>query len=108
MLPLYKKVVQGCTEKDIWYLLAVFFVFLSLFPILEMFERFLRSEDSGSNHISLLVFPWVCTKGKRKGRVAPAVIFSVGTLGLIFFLPFSAGHFQWKEWNSFLRTVLLW
>lgn len=38
MLPLYKKVVQGCTEKDIWYLLAVFFVFLSLFPILEMFS----------------------------------------------------------------------
>lgn len=85
MLPLYKKMIQGCTEKDIWYLLAIFFISFSVSASGNV-RRFLWSKNTCSNHISVLVFPLgYALKGQDRGRAVPAVFFSVGTLGLILF-----------------------
>ena len=85
MLPLYKKMIQGCTEKDIWYLLAIFFIFLSLFPLLEMFGVSFGVKIPAATIYPFWFFLGYALKGQDRGRAVPAVFFSVGTLGLILF-----------------------
>ena len=85
MLPLYKKIIQGCTEKDIWYLLAVLFIFLSLFPLLEMFGVSFGVKIPAATIYPFWFFLGYALKGQDRGRAVPAVFFSVGTLGLILF-----------------------
>lgn len=87
MLPLYKKMIQSCAEEEIWYLLAVFFGFVSLLPLLEMFNV-----SFGVKIPTATIYPFwfflgyaLRGKGTERGRAVPAIFFAVGTLGLILF-----------------------
>ena len=64
---------------------VLMFIFLSLFPLLEMF-----GVSSGVKIPAATIYPFwfflgYALKGKDRGRAVPAVFFSVGTLGLILF-----------------------
>lgn len=90
MMPLYKSITKAAKEKDIRYILKLFFIFLSLITIFSIFDINIAFYILSSTVYPFYVFAgYAIKKGIIKLSITQALIFVVGSsLLLIFFTYF--------------------